>query len=130
MNWLDVVIALVVFAPAYFGYVTGFLRKLFGLIGILLGFIIAVKLVNPVSEFFINKLHTHLALTYVLVFILLIMLVYLTLIYIAKYIANLHPATNMIDKNLGVIIGLIKEFFLASMLLLYQNFLLMSYQSV
>ena len=50
MNWIDIVIALIVTLPAYFGFRKGFLRKLLGIAGIILGFILAIKFYPAVSS--------------------------------------------------------------------------------
>src|SRR6266545_7169857 len=103
MNWLDVVLALIIFTPAFFGYINGFLRKLFGLLGIIAGFILAVKFFDPVGNFLIEKLHTPVGTTLVAAFTIIIVAVYALFIYAAKYMANLHPATNIINRILGVV---------------------------
>ncbi len=123
MNWLDVVIALIIFTPVFFGFINGFLRKLFGLLGIIAGFILAVKFFDPVGTFIVDKLHTSVGVTLVASFTVIICIVYGLFIYAAKYMANLHPATNIIDRILGAVTGFLQGVLISSILLFNLNYL-------
>ena len=123
MNWLDVLIALAILTPAFFGYINGFLRKFLGLLGLAVGFILAVKFFNPVGSFVIDKLHTPETPTLVIAFTVIIIAVYALFLYGAKYMANLHPATNIVNKLLGVATGFLQGVLLSSILLFNLNYL-------
>ena len=123
MNWLDVLIALIIFIPAFFGFINGFLRKLFGLAGIVAGFILAVKFFNPAGTFVIDKFHTSSTITLVIVFTVILCVVYFLFIYIAKYMANLHPAVNIVNKLLGVALGFLQGILISSILLFNLSYL-------
>lgn len=126
MNWLDVLLALIIFISALFGYIIGFLRKFFGLLGIAAGFIAAVKFFNPVGDFLIARFHTSdsmpAAAILVLCFIIIFCLVYFLFIFAAKYITKLHPAMNILNRFLGIIIGFLQGVLITSILLFNLNY--------
>lgn len=117
MNWLDIVIAILVTLPTYFGFRKGFLRKLLGIAGIILGFILAIKFypyVSPLLSTFIKENPTFVN---VLSFLLIIGILYGASIWLARFIANMNSGTSLVDKILGTIVGFIQGLIVASVLL-------------
>jgi len=123
LNWLDVLITLFVLIPAFFGYINGLLRKVFGLIGLALGFILAVRFFEPVGGFIRGAVHTPRTGTMLFSFILILVVVYAISVYLARHMANLHPASNAIDKILGVLVGGFQGVLLSSIILFNLNYL-------
>lgn len=123
MNRLDAVLALIIIIPAFFGFISGFLRKIFGLLGIAAGFILAVKFFNPIGNYLLERLHTPVVSTLVVVFAVIFFLVYGVSIFLAKYFAKLHPAGNFADRILGTITGALQGVLLSSILIFNMNYL-------
>jgi membrane protein required for colicin V production len=123
LNWFDVLIALVIFTPAFFGYINGFLRKLFGLIGLAGGFILAVRFFNPLGNVIAGILHTPRTGTLLFAFGMILAAVYAVAVYLSKYMANLHPASRMIDRILGAAAGGLQGLLLAGIILFNLNYL-------
>jgi len=51
MNWLDFVLLGILALSAFNGFVRGFLRSVTGLVSVALGFVVALKLFRPVSDY-------------------------------------------------------------------------------
>jgi uncharacterized membrane protein required for colicin V production len=51
LNWLDLIIVLLITIPTFFGFRKGFLRKVLGIAGIIIGFILAVRFYDPIAGF-------------------------------------------------------------------------------
>ncbi len=117
LNWLDILIALIVTLPTYFGYRKGFLRKLLGIAGIIVGFILAVKFYGSVASILSSVIKENTTFVNVLAFLLIIGLLYGTAIWLARFIANMNSGTSMIDKVLGVVVGFLQGLIVASVLL-------------
>ncbi|MBZ0202419.1 MAG: CvpA family protein [Ignavibacteria bacterium] len=117
MNWLDILIALLVTLPTYFGYRKGFLRKLMGIAGIIVGFILAVKFYGSVASILSSVIKENTTFVNVLAFLLIIGLLYGSAIWLARFIANMNSGTSMIDKILGVVVGFLQGLIVASVLL-------------
>jgi len=56
-------------------------------------------------------------------FILIQVVVYAISVYLARHMANLHPASNAIDKILGVLVGGFQGVLLSSIILFNLNYL-------
>jgi membrane protein required for colicin V production len=117
MNWIDILIAAIVTLPAYFGFRKGFLRKLLGIAGIILGFILAIKFYPAVSSVLSAVIKENTTFVNVLSFLLIIGILYGASIWLARFIANSNSGTSLIDKILGTITGFIQGLILASVLL-------------
>jgi membrane protein required for colicin V production len=117
LNWLDILIALIVTLPAFFGYRKGFLRKLLGIAGIVLGFILAVKFYDTVASLLSAFVKGNPVFVNVLAFLLIIAILYGTAIWLARFIASMNSGTTIIDKILGTIVGFIQGVIVASVLL-------------
>jgi len=117
LNWLDILIALIVTLPAFFGFRKGFLRKLLGILGIILGFILAVKFYDTVASLLSVFVKGNPVFVDVLAFLLIISVLYGTAIWLARFIASMNSGTSLIDKILGTAIGFIQGLIVASILL-------------
>lgn len=117
MNWLDLIIVLIITIPTFFGFRKGFLRKLLGIAGIILGFILAVRFYNPVSSFLHNILSGDLLVVQVISFLLIIGFVYGLSVWVARFIAGLNSGTSLMDKIAGTLFGFLQGLILASILL-------------
>jgi len=117
LNWIDILIALIVTLPAYFGFRKGFLRKLLGIAGIILGFVLAVKFYDTAANVLSVFIRENQTFVNVLGFLLIIGILYTASIWLSRYIANINSGTSLIDKILGTITGFIQGLIVASILL-------------
>lgn len=124
MNWLDFVIALIVTIPAFSGFRRGFLRKLLGIAGLIIGFILAVRFYRPVSDFLSNTFKLGQATSIVLGFLAIIAVVFSLSAWAATFFANkMNPATNFIDKLAGAIFGFVQGVLISSILVFNLTYL-------
>lgn len=117
MNWLDILIAIVVTLPTYFGFRKGFLRKLLGIAGIILGFILAIKFYSSVSSLLSVVIKENPVFVNVLSFLLIIGILYGAAVWLARFIANMNSGTSLIDKILGTVTGFLQGLIITSVLL-------------
>jgi membrane protein required for colicin V production len=123
LNWLDIIIVVVILIFTFFGFRKGFLRKLLGIAGIILGFILAVKFYKPVSGFLSGLIKVNLSISGVLCFFLIIIFVFTLAVWIAKFIAGLNSGTTLTDKILGTVFGFLEGLLLASILVVNMSYL-------
>lgn len=97
------------------------MRKIFSLVGLIIGLYLAAKFNAQVSEFFINTFHISLKSSNLIAFFLIIIAVYFTGIIIAGKIANINAATKTVDKLLGMVVGFIQGMITASLLVIFLN---------
>jgi membrane protein required for colicin V production len=117
LNWLDILIAILVTLPTYFGFRKGFLRKLLGIAGIILGFILAIKFYPYISPLLATFIKENPTFVNVLSFLIIIGILYGASIWLARFIANINSGTSLVDKVLGTIVGFIQGLIVASVLL-------------
>lgn len=117
LNWIDILIALLVTLPTFFGYRKGFLRKLLGIAGIIAGFILAIRFYEPVAGVLSSVIKENPMFVKVLSFLLIIGVLYGASIWLARFIANMNSGTTLIDKILGTIVGFLQGLLVASVLL-------------
>lgn len=116
MNWLDIVIAVIIALSAVFGFRKGFLRKVLGIVGIILGFVLAVRFYKPISEFAGGIIKSNSSWIPVLSFLLVIGIVFSLAVWVARFIAGLNSGTAKIDKLLGLVFGFLQGLIIASIL--------------
>jgi uncharacterized membrane protein required for colicin V production len=117
LNWIDILITLIVTLPTYFGFRKGFLRKLFGIIGIIAGFILAVKFYDPVAGILSSVIKENPVFVKVLSFLLIIGVLYGVSIWLARFMADMNSGTSLVDKVLGTVVGFLQGLLVASVLL-------------
>jgi membrane protein required for colicin V production len=117
LNWLDILIAIIVTLPTYFGFRKGFLRKLLGIAGIILGFILAIKFYSTVSSLLSTFIKENPVFVNVLSFLIIIGVLYGIAVWLARFIANMNSGTSLVDKILGTITGFLQGLIIASVLL-------------
>jgi membrane protein required for colicin V production len=117
LNWIDILIALIILLPAYFGFRKGFLRKLLGIAGIAAGFILAVKFYPTAASLLAVFVKENQTFVNVLGFLVIIGILYGLFVWLARYIANINSGTSLIDRILGTVTGFIQGLLLASVLL-------------
>lgn len=122
MNWLDIVIVLLVTLPTFFGFRKGFLRKLLGIAGIILGFILAVKFYDTLTPLLAKIIKENPVFVNVLSFLIIIGIVYGASIWLARFIANMNSGTSIVDKILGTAVGFLQGLLVASVLLYNLSF--------
>jgi len=125
VNWLDVLIAIILALPVIFGYRKGFLRKILGIAGIILGFILAVRFYKPISDLFSGLIKTNSNWVPVIIFLLIIGIVFGLSVWVARFMSGINSGTKMIDKVLGAILGLVQGLILSSIIVV--NFTYLNY---
>jgi membrane protein required for colicin V production len=122
MNWLDILIILFLLLLCLLGFISGFLRKVFSLIGLIAGFILALKLSKPISNLLVSNFKFPSTVGYIVAFIFVVLIIYLLSLYLAKFFSNLNSATKMIDKILGMLLGFLQGLILTSIILYNLNY--------
>lgn len=122
MNWLDIVIVLLVTLPTFFGFRKGFLRKLLGIAGIILGFILAVKFYDTLTPLLSKVIKENPVFVNVLSFLIIIGIVYGASVWLARFIANMNSGTSLVDKILGTAVGFFQGLLVASVILYNLSF--------
>jgi membrane protein required for colicin V production len=117
MNWLDIVIGLIVAIPTYFGFRKGFVRKLLGIVGIVLGFILAVKFYESVSKILSSLIKESQLFVEVISFLLIIGIVYGISVWLARYMSDIGGGVNFLNRILGLAFGFLQGLIVASVLL-------------
>lgn len=122
MNWLDIVIVLLVTLPTFFGFRKGFLRKLLGIAGIILGFILAVKFYDTLTPLLAKVIKENPVFVNALSFLIIIGIVYGASVWLARFIANMNSGTSLVDKILGTAVGFFQGLLVASVILYNLSF--------
>ncbi len=130
MNWLDLLIALIITIPTFFGFRRGFLRKFLGIAGIIVGFVLAVRFYSPVSVFFGKIFSSDLLVIQVISFLLIIGVVYGLSVWLARFMASMNSGTTLLDKVAGTIFGFIQGVIIASVLLFNLSYINVPEQKV
>jgi membrane protein required for colicin V production len=130
MNWLDIVLVLLVTLPTFFGYRKGFLRKLFGLLGIAAGFFLAVRFYSTIFDLLSKVIKGNPILAKVLSFLLILTAVYLLFLWVAASMSNMNSGTKIADKIAGAITGFIQGLIISSILLVNMAYLSYPEQAV
>ena len=97
------------------------MRKIFSLLGLIIGLVLAVKFNAQLSDIIINLFHISTRSANLVAFFVVIIAVYFTGIIIAGKIANINAATKTIDKLLGMVVGFIQGMITASLLVVFLN---------
>jgi membrane protein required for colicin V production len=123
LNELDFVIAAIIVISTFIGYIKGFLRKVLGIAGIILGFVLAVKFYKPIGNYFAELFKFNPVFTYVICFLSIIILLYFLAVWLAKFFSSMNSGTAFIDKFLGIIFGFLEGLILASVLVVNLSYL-------
>ena len=118
MNNLDIIILILVLIPALIGFKKGFLKSIFSLASIILGFFLAVKFYSGFS-LVVHKVISDEKTSSIVSFLSIIFLVYFAGIYIAGKLSKINKITRSLDKVLGLFLGIIKGMMLASIVILF-----------
>lgn len=117
MNWLDILIAVLVTIPAFFGYRKGFLRKLFGLLGLLVGFFLAVRFYANLFDLLSKFIKSDPVIVKVLSFLIIIGAIYGIGVWLATFMSGVNSGTKKLDKISGAIMGFVQGVVVTSVLL-------------
>ena len=117
MNWIDILIILLIAVPAFFGFRTGFIRRIFGIAGLILGFVLAVRFYDSLAGLLNKVIHISPMGINVMSFILIVLLVYGISIWLAKFMSDITKGSHIIDRTLGLMLGALQGILLASILL-------------
>lgn len=121
MNKLDILIAVIIAVPVLIGISSGFLKNLFGFIGIIAGLIIATKFNEQISDFFMS-MSIPSSIANGLAFMGIIVFFYIAGGFIAQKLSRMNTFTTSIDKLLGGLFGALQGLVLASIVLLFLKF--------
>ena len=121
MNYIDYIILGLILLGFFLGFKDGLIRKLIGLIGLVLGLFISYKynvfLGKIIAPIFENEQY--------LAEIIAAFLIFFAIVVVASILKRIvHPhdkVNNFINQSLGVIIGIVQIYFFTSILLLLLN---------
>lgn len=117
MNTLDIIILVIVLIPTLLGLRKGLLKSIFSLAGIITGLFLATKYYDKTGSY-LNFLNADPKLISLISFILILVLSYLILTYIAGKISGINAVTKTFDKIAGIALGLMKGLIIASLFLI------------
>ncbi len=117
MNWIDIVIVLFIGVPAFFGFRTGFIRRIFGIAGLVLGFVLAVRFYDMLAGLLSKVIHISATGMNVLCFLIIVLLLYGLSIWLARFMSDMTKGTHIIDRTFGLVLGALQGILLASILL-------------
>lgn len=117
MNTLDLIIAVLIAVPAFFGFRKGFLRSVFSLAGFIAGLILATKYSAELSAR-LSFVRIDERATLIASFIMILIFVYVVSNFIASKLAGINSFTKGTDKIAGAAFGAFKGVIFTSLLLL------------
>lgn len=123
MNWLDLVIIILVTLSTFFGFRKGFLRKVLGIAGLVLGFILAVRFYEPVSNLLLTLIDANESLMRIIGFLVIIAIVFFLAVWVARFMANINPSLSRLDKITGAVLGFGEGLLITSILLVNLSFI-------
>ena len=125
MNIFDLVICCILAFFAYKGYRRGFLREIAGLIGIIIAFILAIRLMDDFSNIISHFLGFSPRVSVIVTAIAIFILVLATFVISAKFIRKLLDLATVgwIDRLAGSIFGMFKAILIISSLALILSLL-------
>jgi len=123
MNWLDIVIALLIAIPAIIGYRRGFLRKVLGIAGIALGFILAVRFYDKAAGFLSAFIKESQLFLNVIGFLLIVAVLYGVSLWLARFFSSVNSGTSIVNKILGTAFGFLQGLIAVSVLLYNLTFI-------
>jgi len=117
LNYLDITIIALIFILSIKGFVNGFLREIFGLLGLIGGIVVASREFSFVAKYIYDKLYPldNMALLNLLAFIVIVLLIWIGLAIIGIIIsskAHKYRKIGLLSRLLGLIIGGGKYFLL------------------
>jgi membrane protein required for colicin V production len=124
MNWLDIIIAVGLIAGVVLGFRRGFIREVTGLLGLIVGVIIAVNYVDWLSAKFLTHMRVSPHVVSFFSFILLFAAVFLSfkiLGFLFYRIGSLTPLGKL-DRMGGGIVGFVQAWIITGFMLLILMF--------
>ncbi len=125
MNWLDIIIGMALIAGVVLGVRRGFIREAMGLLGFIVGIIIAINYVDWLSAKFLSHMRASPHIISFFSFILLFAVVFLAfkiLGFLFYKIGSLSPLGKL-DKAGGGVIGFLQSWILVGFVLFLLMFL-------
>ena len=116
MNSLDLIILILIAIPAALGYRKGFLKSIFSLGSIILGIYLGAKFHSGFSLILQKLIKDERILDFVS-FALILIITYLTGMFIASKLAKINTITKTLDKILGLTLGIFKGWVIALLVL-------------
>lgn len=123
MIWIDIAIILIVGLSVFLGYRKGFLRKILGFTGLIVGFIVAVQFYQPIGEFISRIFSSASVIIYLITFLSIIGIVFGLAVWLARYLSNINAGTTLIDKIAGIVIGFLQGLLITSILLVNLSYM-------
>lgn len=121
MNYIDYIIIVIVLVGFLLGFKDGLVRKIIGLVGLIVGVVLAYKFAAPLGKL-LNSFFNH---DEYLANVIAGILIFLTVILIASVMKRIiHPVdkvNRLLNQTLGGIIGAIQITFFVSAVLLFLN---------
>ncbi len=121
MNYLDYIIIVVIIIGFLLGFKDGFVRKIIGLIGLILGVILAFQFSNKVGKYLTIFFNNDEYLSNVLAGITIFLLVILIASLIKRVVHPFDKVNRFINQFVGGIIGAVQIAFFLSAVFLFLN---------
>ncbi len=119
---MDIIIICVIVLFAILGFKDGFLRKLFGLIGLLVGFILATKFMGVLGKLIIEWFEFAPYFSYPLAFFSIFLAVILVFILLSKWLGSRGTIVKTLNRVAGGILGAAQGVLIASIVLIALKF--------
>lgn len=121
MNIFDIIIFVVVFIGFVLGYKDGFIRKLIGLIGIVLAIYLAIKFAFTLGEIIESVTGIEIYLSEIIAGILIFLAVILIFSVLKRFIHPFDKVNNFINQFIGGFVGSLQILFFLSGLFIILN---------
>jgi membrane protein required for colicin V production len=123
MNWLDIVILIVFIAAAFGGMMSGLIKSLFSLIGLILGVVLAGRFYAPLAEnlgFISNENVAHIA-AFIIIFVVVMIIAALLGVIITRVVSIM--LLGWLNRLLGGVFGvLMAAIFIGAILAILAKF--------
>jgi membrane protein required for colicin V production len=122
MNYVDILVAVSVLVFLLLGFKDGFVRKLFGILALFVGFILATELMGTVGKLIIDWFEFSPIFSYCFGFFVVLFLVIIIFSLLYKWLGSKGTVLKTINRFFGAILGAAQGLLMASLVLLVLKF--------
>lgn len=122
ITYIDVLILLTVLIFTFFGFKDGFFRKVFSILSLIIGFIIATKFMGVLGKLIIEWFDFSPLFSYLSAFFAILFFVILLFTLIYKWLSTKSTVLKLINRLSGAVLGAVQGILIASLVLLVLKF--------
>lgn len=122
ITYIDILILLTVLIFTFFGFKDGFFRKVFSILSLILGFILATKFMGVLGKLIIEWFDFSVLFSYLFAFFAIFFFVILLFTLIYKWLSTKSNVLKFVNRFAGAILGAIQGILMASLVLLVLKF--------